>query len=127
MKLAHCRLVARFFFSFPRIFFAQELFLYELKIWCIKKDKIWVKNEDKLFKKKYNCYNNRASCYKMGWNYLFLFQWTWSLSILCSILDQYFVDIFNYLFIIRGKVHIFWEGHKILRNLHRRFVLCKGQ
>ena len=20
-----------------------------------------------------------------------------------------------------GKVHIFWEGHKILRNLHRRF------
>ena len=22
------------------------------------------------------------------------------------------------------KVHIFWEGHKILRNLHRRFVLC---
>ena len=21
------------------------------------------------------------------------------------------------------KVHIFWEGHKILRNLHRRFVL----
>ena len=23
-----------------------------------------------------------------------------------------------------GKVHIFWEGHKFLRNLHRRFVLC---
>jgi hypothetical protein len=22
------------------------------------------------------------------------------------------------------KVHIFWEGHKILRNLHRRFLLC---
>ena len=22
-----------------------------------------------------------------------------------------------------GKVHIFWEGHKFLRNLHRRFVL----
>ena len=22
------------------------------------------------------------------------------------------------------KVHIFWEGHKILRNLHRKFVLC---
>ena len=22
---------------------------------------------------------------------------------------------------IFGKVHIFWEGHKILRNLHRRF------
>ena len=22
------------------------------------------------------------------------------------------------------KVDIFWEGHKILRNLHRRFVLC---
>ena len=24
------------------------------------------------------------------------------------------------------KVHIFWEGHKILRNLHRRFVLCSN-
>ena len=24
------------------------------------------------------------------------------------------------------KVHIFWEGHKILRNLHRRFVLCSA-
>ena len=23
-----------------------------------------------------------------------------------------------------GKVHIFWEGHKILRNLHQLFVLC---
>ena len=22
------------------------------------------------------------------------------------------------------KVHIFWEGHKILRNLHQSFVLC---
>ena len=27
-----------------------------------------------------------------------------------------------------SKYHIFWEGHKILRNLHYRFVLCsKGQ
>ena len=24
------------------------------------------------------------------------------------------------------KVHIFWEGHKILRNLHPRFVLCSA-
>ena len=23
-----------------------------------------------------------------------------------------------------GKIHIFWEGHKILRNLHQLFVLC---
>ena len=23
-----------------------------------------------------------------------------------------------------GKVHIFWEGHKILGNLHQLFVLC---
>ena len=22
------------------------------------------------------------------------------------------------------KVHIFWEGHKILQNLHLTFVLC---
>ena len=25
---------------------------------------------------------------------------------------------------LSSKVHIFWEGHKLLRNLHRRFVLC---
>ena len=24
------------------------------------------------------------------------------------------------------KVHIFWEGHKILRNLYRRLVLCSA-
>ena len=24
------------------------------------------------------------------------------------------------------KVHIFWEGHKFLQNLHRRFVLCSA-
>ena len=24
------------------------------------------------------------------------------------------------------KVHIFWEDNKILRNLHRRFVLCSN-
>ena len=24
------------------------------------------------------------------------------------------------------KVHIFWECHKILRNLHRRYVLCSA-
>ena len=25
-----------------------------------------------------------------------------------------------------SKVHTFWEGHNILRNLHRRFVLCSA-
>ena len=29
--------------------------------------------------------------------------------------------ILSLAFIRCGKVHIFWEGHKILRNLHRRF------
>ena len=24
-----------------------------------------------------------------------------------------------------SKVHIFWEGHKILQNLHQLFVICK--
>ena len=28
---------------------------------------------------------------------------------------------------IKGdKLHIFWEGHKFLQNLHRRFVLCSN-
>ena len=26
----------------------------------------------------------------------------------------------------QSKVHIFWEGHKFLRNLHCRFVLCSN-
>ena len=25
-----------------------------------------------------------------------------------------------------SKVHIFWELHKFLRNIHRRFVLCSN-
>ena len=30
--------------------------------------------------------------------------------------------------LVHSKVHIFWEVHKFLRNLHLRFVLCsKGQ
>ena len=27
----------------------------------------------------------------------------------------------------KGKVHIFWEGHKILRNLHLTFVQCQSK
>ena len=29
-------------------------------------------------------------------------------------------------FVPDNKVHIFWEGHKILRNLHITFVLCSA-
>ena len=32
----------------------------------------------------------------------------------------------NWKYVTLLKVHIFWEGHKILRNLHRRFVLCSA-
>ena len=34
----------------------------------------------------------------------------------------------DHLFVGLGvfKVHIFWEGHKILRNLHLSFVLCSA-
>ena len=38
-----------------------------------------------------------------------------------DLLDSYAVNIF-----LSYKVHIFWEGHKILRNLHRRLVLCSA-
>ena len=27
---------------------------------------------------------------------------------------------------LKGKVHTFWEGHKILQNLHLTFVLCSN-
>ena len=29
-------------------------------------------------------------------------------------------------FFLTIKVHIFWEDHKFLRNLHRKFVLCSN-
>ena len=32
----------------------------------------------------------------------------------------------RYYFVSGFKVHIFWEGHKILRNLHLTFVLCSA-
>ena len=32
----------------------------------------------------------------------------------------------NFLLSCACKVHIFWEGHKILRIFHRRFVLCSA-
>ena len=33
----------------------------------------------------------------------------------------------NTLFIIKGhKIHIFWEGHKILWNIHLTFVLSSA-
>ena len=36
--------------------------------------------------------------------------------------------IYVYIMYLRStfKVHIFWEGHKFLRNLHGRFVLCSN-
>ena len=38
---------------------------------------------------------------------------------------KFFSRTYN-IFQLHFKVHIFWEGHKILRNLHRRFVLCSA-
>ena len=33
-------------------------------------------------------------------------------------------DFFQNKYLAYFEVHIFWEGHKILRNLHLTFVLC---
>ena len=33
-------------------------------------------------------------------------------------------SLFMYIVFFCNKVHIFWEGHNVLQNLHRRFVLC---
>ena len=46
----------------------------------------------------------------------------WCNMLLHLILLRYVVTNFTLEWFI--KVHIFWEGHKCLRNLHRRFVLC---
>ena len=39
-----------------------------------------------------------------------------------KVLASYFATVYNKQVIRKKcKVHIFWEGHKVLRNLHRRF------
>ena len=48
-------------------------------------------------------------------------EWDW-----LSKIDSFIFEIFFYHYGLISKVHIFWEGHKILRNLHRRFVLCSN-
>ena len=40
--------------------------------------------------------------------------------------DKTLIEVFCKSKTNRDKVHIFWEGHKFLRNLHRRFVLCSN-
>ena len=43
------------------------------------------------------------------------------------ILVEFFFLLYLALFSLESsKVHIFWEGHKFLQNLHRRFVLCSN-
>ena len=47
----------------------------------------------------------------------------------CDLWDNYifFTHVNNFNIIIYFiKAHIFWEGHKILRNLHLTFVLCSA-
>ena len=51
--------------------------------------------------------------------YLFLF---FKFRRLCNAMQLYIILIHDYL-CHNCKVHIFWEGHKILRNLHQLFVL----
>ena len=41
-------------------------------------------------------------------------------------LPNYFLFLISGHFIISSKVHIFWEGHKVLRDLHLNFVLCSA-
>ena len=45
------------------------------------------------------------------------------INILGQIVQKVYVTWGNFLG-LGFKVHIFWEGHKILRNLHLTFVLC---
>ena len=35
--------------------------------------------------------------------------------------------LFRYLALFISKVHIFWEGHKILKNIHLTYVLCSAR
>ena len=50
----------------------------------------------------------------------------------CNIISQgelvfrFLVQMRTVDFAFEIKVHIFWEGHKILRNLHITFVLCSA-
>ena len=43
-----------------------------------------------------------------------------------KVIRRHFVTFNEYTLEEKEKRHIFWEGHKILRNLHLTFVLCSA-
>ena len=53
-----------------------------------------------------------------------MFQVLFYFIITCKVILQKW---FQFIFLFSYKVHIFWEGHKILRNLHQLFVLCTAK
>ena len=55
------------------------------------------------------------------WRNSFTFITKICISMIFSVRTTYLPQLVNVV-----KVHIFWEGHKILRNLHPRFVLCSA-
>ena len=62
----------------------------------------------------------------ISWTYLFKFNTSKNAFFkrnqlhFSKLLQAYFLNWVSF------KVHIFWEGHKFLRNFHRRFVLCSN-
>ena len=45
------------------------------------------------------------------------------LCILAILMEKFYIQNSTY---VPSKIHIFWEGHKMLRNLHLTFVLCSA-
>ena len=51
----------------------------------------------------------------------------WSISLIFGLSVIFFIKkTYHLIFLLFCKVHIIWEGHKILQNLDRRFVLCSN-
>ena len=65
------------------------------------------------------------------WTIIFLFYFNCSIPskylefYIISSLEYYLIE-FRFARLRYVKVHIFWDGHKFLWNLHRRFVLCSN-
>ena len=103
-----------------------------LKLWEFYvdvSDAIWVGSQKGIFEVRKFLYSQRVSNFSPS---LTSFLWKrctpHGLFLFCFSFHEFHFE--SQLNIIRKnkiwlvKVHIFWEGQKLLQNLHRRFVLC---
>ena len=90
--------------------FASEIY-WPLKLWILTKIQNWVWKIQKIL--------------ILRLQMLWLTNGAHSLDRFLQFLPNLVSVFWDKKLVLFHKVHIFWEGHKILRNLHLAFVPCK--